>query len=50
MMERALQYKINEPEEEVIILDTEIYGVVEPTILHEVKPLGLVRLYVEFYE
>ena len=45
----ALQYKINEPEE-VVILDTENFGVVEPAILHEVKPLGPVKFYVEFYK
>ena len=50
IIEGRLQYKINEPEEEIIILDTEKYGVVEPTILHEVKPLGSVKFYVEFYE
>ena len=44
-----LQYTINE-HEEVITLDTEKFGVVEPTILHEVKPLGSVKFYVEFYE
>ena len=44
-----LQYKINEPEE-VVILDTEKFGIVEPTVFHEVKPLGSVIFYVEFYE
>ena len=44
-----LQYTINE-QEEVVTLDTEKFGVVEPTILHEVKPLGSVKFYVEFYE
>ncbi len=49
IIEGKLQYKINEPEEKIIILDTEKFGVVEPTVLHEVKPLGFVRFYVEFY-
>jgi len=49
VLEGKLQYLINEPKEEIIILDETIYGVVEPTILHEVKPLGAVRFYVEFY-
>ena len=50
IVEGKLQYKINEPDEETVILDNEKYGVIEPTILHEVKPLGPVRFYVEFYE
>jgi hypothetical protein len=25
------------------------FGVVEPMVLHQVKPLGKVRFYVEFY-
>ncbi|MFK7791021.1 MAG: DUF1971 domain-containing protein [Phycisphaeraceae bacterium] len=47
--EGRLQYTINEPEEEVLILDAKTFGVVEPTVLHEVKPLGPVRFAVEFY-
>jgi tellurite resistance-related uncharacterized protein len=50
VLEGRLQYTINEPELEVIILDQSIYGVVEPTVLHEVKPLGNVRFYVEFHQ
>jgi len=50
IIEGKLQYKINEPEEEIIILDSEKFGVIEPTKLHEVKPLGSVKFYVEFYE
>ena len=50
ILEGKLQYKINEPEEEIIILDPDNCGVVEPTILHEVKPLGPVKFYVEFYQ
>jgi len=49
VLEGRLQYLINEPEEEITVLDETIYGVVEPTVLHEVKPLGKVRFYVEFY-
>lgn len=48
ILEGQLQYKINEPEE-ILLLDVNKYGVVEPTVLHEVKPLGKVRFYVEFY-
>ena len=49
ILEGQLLYSINEPEHEEVVLDKEKYGVVEPTILHEVKPLGQVRFYVEFY-
>lgn len=47
-----LQYTIHQPEKktETMILDNNNnYGVIEPTVLHEVKPLGEVRFYVEFY-
>lgn len=49
ILEGKLQYTILEPEQEVVILDESLYGIVEPTILHEVKPLGKVRFYVEFH-
>ena len=49
VLEGKLQYTISEPEKEVIILDENIFGIVEPTVLHEVKPLGKVRFYVEFH-
>ncbi len=50
ILEGELQYKVNEPKEELVILDTENYGIIEPTILHEVRPLGPVKFYVEFFE
>ena len=50
ILEGELEYRINEPHEEVIILDIERFGVVEPTVLHEVKPDGPVKFYVEFFE
>ena len=34
---------------EIILLNAETIGVVEPTVRHEVKPRGKVRFYVEFY-
>jgi tellurite resistance-related uncharacterized protein len=49
ILEGRLQYTIRGAEQEVIILDNSVYGVVEPTVLHEVKPLGNVRFYVEFH-
>ncbi len=44
-----LQYTIVEPTQEVVLLSPSQYGVVEPAMLHQVKPLGAVRFYVEFY-
>ncbi len=49
VLEGKLRYRILEPEVEVIDLSPEKYGVVEPTILHEVEPLTDMRFYVEFY-
>ncbi len=49
VLEGQLQYTINEPEKEIIVLTEKIYGVVEPEIFHDVKPLGKVRFYVELY-
>lgn len=45
-----LEYKINEPESEIVILDKNKHGTIEPTILHEVKAAGKVKFYVEFYK
>ena len=50
MLEGQLPYTINEPEKEIVVLDIHRHGVVEPTVLHEVMPLGIVRFYVEFYK
>ena len=44
----SLLYRILEPEIEEIVLTEERFGVVEPTVLHEVSPQGSVRFYVEF--
>ena len=49
ILEGQLQYTINKPEIEVVVLTENSYGVVEPEIFHEVKPIGKVRFYVEFY-
>ena len=49
VMSGKLQYTIQQPFEE-IALDSNKYGVVEPTVLHQVKPIGPVRFYVEFYQ
>ena len=44
----SLRYRILEPEVEEIVLSEARFGVVEPTVLHEVSPIGKVRFYVEF--
>ena len=44
-----LHYRILEPELEELVLSSEKYGVVEPTVLHEVAPIGEVAFFVEFY-
>lgn len=48
--EGQLEYKINEPEIEILILDKSRYGVVQPTVLHQIKAIGKVKFYVEFYK
>jgi len=50
VLEGLLQYTINEPVEEIVILEVGKMGIVEPTIRHEVKALAAVRFYVEFYQ
>ena len=49
VLEGELRYTINEPILETYVLDENNHGVVEPTVYHEVAPLGEVRFYVEFY-
>lgn len=52
VLEGRLAYRIVDPRRpasEVILSAAERPGVVEPTILHEVEPLGAVRFYVEFH-
>jgi len=49
VVEGKLEYTINEPQKEVIVLDGDKFGVVEPAIRHQVKPLGKVKFYVEFH-
>ncbi|WP_292414682.1 MULTISPECIES: DUF1971 domain-containing protein [unclassified Methylophaga] len=44
-----LLYTIQQPFEE-IELDSDRVGVVEPTVLHHVKPMGQVSFFVEFYQ
>lgn len=47
VLEGKLLYTIQDPFEE-IELSPERYGVVEPEVLHCVKPLGAVKFFVEF--
>lgn len=51
VLEGRLAYRITDPRRaalETILSPGGEPGVVEPTVLHEVQPLGLVRFYVEF--
>jgi tellurite resistance-related uncharacterized protein len=51
MLEGRLAYRITDPRRpssETILTPDDAPGVIEPTILHEVEPLGPVRFFVEF--
>jgi tellurite resistance-related uncharacterized protein len=43
-----LRYRILEPGPEEHMLSPQQQGVIEPTVHHEVEPIGEVRFYVEF--
>ncbi|MBI2801424.1 MAG: DUF1971 domain-containing protein [Gammaproteobacteria bacterium] len=49
VVDGRLRYRILEPAVEEMILSPQHCGVIEPTVLHEVLPLGKVQFYVEFY-
>ena len=49
VLEGTVLYRILEPEIEEILLSPGRFGVVEPTVRHEVVPFPGVRFYVEFY-
>jgi tellurite resistance-related uncharacterized protein len=49
VLEGRLRYRILEPTLEELELGPGSPGVVEPTIKHEVAPVGAVRFYVEFF-
>lgn len=49
VVEGKLLYSIYDTQEE-IYLDENNYGVAEPKVLHQVKPSGKVKFYVEFYK
>ena len=49
VVEGALEYHILEPGEERHTLTPDTPGIVEPTVPHEVAPIGPVRFYVEFH-
>ncbi len=48
VLEGSLIYRILEPEVEEHVLSPGIDGVVEPTVPHQVEPIGAVRFFVEF--
>ena len=49
VLEGELQYSIDSADHEILVLSTNKHGVVEPEVFHQVKPVGKVRFYVEFY-
>jgi tellurite resistance-related uncharacterized protein len=52
VLEGRLAYRITDPSRpasEVVLTPSGAPGLVEPTVLHEVEPLGAVRFYVEFH-
>ncbi len=49
VLEGALLYRILEPEVQEYRLTADSPGVVEPEVLHEVKPVNKVTFYVEFF-
>jgi tellurite resistance-related uncharacterized protein len=50
VLEGELNYIIQSNPVEEIKLSPEKFGVVEPQVIHHVKPLGKVSFYVEFYK
>lgn len=53
VLEGRLVYRVNDPRRpasERVLTPDAPPGVVEPTILHEVEPLGPVQFYVEFHK
>ena len=49
VLEGILEYRILQPDFEVVTLGVDKHGVVEPTVPHEVEPKGPVRFCAEFY-
>jgi tellurite resistance-related uncharacterized protein len=53
VLEGRLAYKIDDPMRptfETVLSPQDAPGVIEPQILHQVQPLGVVRFYVEFHK
>lgn len=50
ILKGEIDYTIQSTPQETIRLSTELYGVVEPTVLHFIKPVGEVEFFVEFYK
>ncbi len=48
MLEGQLRYRILEPSAEEHVLTPDRAGIVEPSVPHELEPLGAVRFFVEF--
>ncbi|MGE0486005.1 MAG: DUF1971 domain-containing protein [Gammaproteobacteria bacterium] len=48
VLEGKLLYRVLQPTITEYVLDPATTGIVEPTVPHEVEPLGAVRFFVEF--
>lgn len=50
VLEGELRYTIQSDPPEVVLLNPDRFGVVEPQVYHHVTPQGKTRFYVEFHE
>ena len=48
VLQGRLEYQIEEPVEEVLVLVAGQVGIIEPAMSHAVRPMGDVEFYVEF--
>jgi tellurite resistance-related uncharacterized protein len=49
VLDGRLLYRINGPTTSEHVIEPGVPGVVEPTVSHEIEPLGMSRFYVEFH-
>ena len=50
VLKGTLEYSINSKVPETIMLDKDNIGIIEPFVLHQVKAIGEVVFYLEFYK
>ncbi len=49
VLDGRLRYRVLKPYESEVELTADQPGIVEPTVLHALEPIGGVKFYVEFY-